>query len=315
MAAFQYKRPSAAAMEKRATQQGGQFDSFLRDEFRTYGVKKGDNAIRILPRNASEEADHYAEDIWVHFGIGPDRGAILCMQKMTNEPCAACEERSMCERRGDQEAADELKPTRRCLVWLVDRKKEEDGPVLWAMPWTVDRDIAKVAKDRETGRYYFIDDPEEGYEVYFDREGEPPQVKYVGIQLGRRPTSVRPEWLEYIAEHPLLDTLRIRTYEEVQALLSGASATEAPRPAPATERSPPPRDERPPAEEPRRAPPPEAEAKKESPWEGDKQAAEAQQEHPPAAEEHAPPAGSAAPPSGASRAAELKARFARRSAA
>ena len=48
--AFKYKRPPQEVMDKKASQQGGGFEGFLKDTYRTYGVKNGDNAIRILPR-------------------------------------------------------------------------------------------------------------------------------------------------------------------------------------------------------------------------------------------------------------------------
>jgi hypothetical protein len=226
--AFKYRRRSDESVEKRATQQGGNFQGFIKDEYRTFNPKKGDFSIRFLPRNESEQAEHYGEDIYVHYSVGPDNASVLCPAKMANEACPVCEERMRAERRGDEDAIKELAPHRRVLVWLLDRKNEDQGPLLWSMPWTVDRDISKVCKDRETGRYYFIDDPEQGYDAYFDVEGEGIQKKYSGYQLQKRASSVAAKWLEYIEKNPLLDTLRWRNYDEIRELFEG-SARAGPR--------------------------------------------------------------------------------------
>jgi hypothetical protein len=219
--AFAFKRRSAESVEARANQQGGNFEGFVLDEYKTFVPKNGDNAVRILPRDASEGADHYGEDVWVHYNIGPDKATIICPQKMANESCPVCEQRQRAERRGDEEAVKELRVVRRVLAWVIDKKNEDNGPLIWGMPWTVDRDIAKACRDRETGAFYFIDDPEEGYDVYFDRSGNPPQIDYTAFQLARRPTSVDPRILDFISTHPLLGTLRIRDYAEIQRLFSG----------------------------------------------------------------------------------------------
>jgi hypothetical protein len=248
--AFMYKRPNQEAMEKHATQQGGTFLSFIKDEYRTYSPKKGDNAVRILPRDEKEQAEHYTEEVWVHYGIGPDNGSILCPMKMAEEPCPICEERQRLEKKGDDEGAESLRVTRRALMWIVDRKNEDQGPLLWSAAWTVDRDISKQAKDRETGRYYFIDDPEEGYDVYFDRDGEGLQTKYNGFQLSRRPSRVDIKYLDFVEKNPLLDTLIFRDYDTIKKIFEGGGPAETKKPE---------EDKRPapPAEEDKRPSPPE----------------------------------------------------------
>ena len=79
--AFEYKKRSQEALDKRATQQGGDFQGFLLDDFRTYAVKKGDNWIRFLPPTF-DGATHYGMDVWVHYGIGPDNASAICIASM-----------------------------------------------------------------------------------------------------------------------------------------------------------------------------------------------------------------------------------------
>jgi hypothetical protein len=188
--AFQYKKRDAGAWEKRASQQGGDYQGFIVDEAKVYTPKKGDNFVRILPPTF-ENADHYGIDVWVHYGIGPDRASAICLQKMKNMPCPLCEARARAERGGDEDLAGELKPSRRVMVYMLDRKDEAAGPQVWSMPWTLDREVCKISRDKRTGQVYAIDDPNEGYDLSFEREGEGMMVKYAGIQLSRRPSSRR----------------------------------------------------------------------------------------------------------------------------
>lgn len=215
---FQYKPRNQESWEKREKQSAGNFIGFILDSLDTYTVRKGENWTRILPPTWAEAA-HYGMDIWVHYGIGPQNASVLCLLKMKNQPCPACEGRAIAEDEGKEELAKELKPTRRVLVWMIDRK-DEKKPLLWPMAWTVDRDISKIARDRQTGELYQLDHPEEGFDISFDVEGEAQTRKYTGFQLARRASSVAEAHLTYVVEHPLPDCLIWRNYSEVMELLA-----------------------------------------------------------------------------------------------
>lgn len=217
---FRYQQRSNDDWERRASQQGGNFQSYVSDEFRLYAIKKGENCIRILPPTW-EGAKHYGMDVWTHFSVGPDKATVLCPSKMAEQPCPVCEARAQAEKRGDEDAAKEMRPNRRVLVWVIDRKDEDKGPLVWGMPWTLDRDISKVCRDRMTGKFYFVDDPAEGFDVYFDRDGDGIGTKYTGVQLARRATSVDEDWLTFIQAHPLPDVLLVRDYNEIKKLFDG----------------------------------------------------------------------------------------------
>jgi len=233
MRGFTYQPRTDEDWEKRTSQQGGGFQGYISDEYRTYSLKKGDNAVRILPPTW-EGARHYGMDIHVHFSVGPDKASVLCPYRMAEQPCPLCEIRARAEKQGDEDLAKELRPSKRVLVWVIDRKDEDKGPVVWGMPWTLDRDISKVSRDRTTGKFYFVDHPDEGFDIYFDREGEGIGTKYTGVQLARRATSVDEHWIEYVQEHPLPETLLVRDYNEIKELYEGTRATE-------TKEEPPPR--------------------------------------------------------------------------
>lgn len=218
---FQYQPRSQEAWQKAAS--GKNFDGFIKDQFETYSPKK-DNWIRILPPTW-ENPQHYGITIWVHYGIGPNRGSVLCLKRMQNQPCPVCEAQARAEAAGREKDANDFKPTPRVLAWIIDRhEKEKKVPKAWAMPKTkVDLEICQICKDRITGELYMIDDPTNGYDVTFGKEGEMLTTNYTGFQLARRSTTVEDDYLNFVIDHPLPTILNWRTYEEVQILFEGAT--------------------------------------------------------------------------------------------
>lgn len=217
---FQYRRRDPDAWDKRANQQGGEFQGIIKDDFKTFTPAKGDNFLRILPPTW-EDATHYGLDVYVHYGIGPERASALCISKMGGHRCPICEASIKAEKAGDDELAKELKSGKRVLVWMFDRKDEQKGPMLWSMPWTLDRDFAKLARDPRSGEIYTLDDPDDGYDISFEKTGEKQQTKYIGSQIARKPSSVPQDFIDYVVEFPIPTTLVYRTYDELRKLYEG----------------------------------------------------------------------------------------------
>lgn len=218
---FQYKARSAESYDKRANQSGSQFISVIRDDINTFSAKKGDNVFRILPPTW-EEPEHYGYDIWVHFGVGPTEGTVLCPSRMKKQRCPICEFQAKAEADG-REDADDFAPRRRVCIWLIDRKAEkpEEAVCVWTMPWTVDRDISKFCKDRETGELYQIDNPANGYDVYLDKSGEKAHTKYLVTQLSRRPSPTDSKAVQAAIDNPIPSVLIWRSYEEIKEIFEG----------------------------------------------------------------------------------------------
>ena len=229
---FTYHRRTAADVEKRAKQQGGAFESYIRDDIPVYKVKEGTNIIRILPP-PTRDYDHFAIDVFTHFGIGVGKNTYLCLNKMRDEPCPVCEEHarllaSFGGRQLSDADKDELRPYnpgKRSMMYVIDRKDEDKGPQVWPAPWTLDRDIGHHMQDRTTGEILWIDDPETGYDVDFSREGTGLKTKYVGLAIARRSSPLHRseekmnEWLNYISANPLRDILQFRDYERIHKAL------------------------------------------------------------------------------------------------
>jgi hypothetical protein len=252
----------AKTMEKRATRQGGNFKGIIKDDCKTWRPAKGDNCVRILPPTW-EDPDHYGIDVYVHYNVGPDKATVLCLNQMKHKPCPICQAKVRADREKDEDLAKQLAARSQTLVWMVDIKDKAKGPMVWAMAYTVERDIAKLSKDRQTGELYLLDHPDEGYNISFDRDGEGLHTKYSGWQLGRRPTSIEPEWLDYVMEYPLPECLVWRDYDEVKELFEGGSDDDKPEPEPAPRT----RRKAAPEPEPEVEPEPEAKAEPETPWE------------------------------------------------
>jgi hypothetical protein len=220
---FQYRARTAQDLEKRQQQSGSDFIGVVSDRFKTYSNKDGNNYIRCLPPTW-DEPEHYGLDIYVHYNVGPENAAVMCLAKMKNTPCAVCDARVKLERAGDQEGADEIKATKRVAMWILDRleqNKKEEEPLVWICAWTIDRDIVNISQDPRTREVLLIDHPDDGWDVSFIKTGKGRSTKYTGFQLARRPSSVPDNVLDYIQDNPLPNVFLWHTYDEANAIYEG----------------------------------------------------------------------------------------------
>ena len=193
---YEYSSRSPDAMKKRGDQSGGDFDKYLSDDVKAYKVADGDNIIRFLPPTWNKP-EHFGLDIYLHYGVGPDRQSYLCLLKMKEEPCPICEERARAQKDGDEKYAKDLEAKKRVLVYLIDRNNEKAGVQAWGMPWTVDRDICKISVDKRSGETLELDNPEDGYDVEFEKKGAKDRTEYLGIAVSRRSSELgKEEWLD-----------------------------------------------------------------------------------------------------------------------
>ena len=217
---FEYKKRTKEQVQKRAEQQSGDFKSIFKDGVKVWKPKKGDNAIRILPATW-EEPEHYALDVHIHYGVGADEERVLALHEMLGEEDPIRELRMEFEGNGEKELAKACRPGRACAMWIVDMDNEEEGAQIFLAPQTVDAGIAQVSIDKRSGEMFDIDDPEDGYEVYFTKQGEGMNTKYVGFQLARNPSEVCEEALEHAIDNPIPDILAYLEYEEIEKMITG----------------------------------------------------------------------------------------------
>ena len=223
---FKYKPRTPEQVEKRLNRTGGSFQSFLHDDYKVFKPKVGDNFIRFLPPTW-DDAEHWGYEVHVHYSVGPERGSVLCLSKMFGKKCPICEEQAAARKANDEERAKELSPRLQVVSWVMDMKDTAAGPMLWSIGFRMDSDFIKLTRDRESGELLQIDNPEEGYNVSFQREGTTQTTtRYSGFQTSRKPSAIEEGWLEYVVEHPVPSTLVHRDYDEVRKLFEGNDATE-----------------------------------------------------------------------------------------
>lgn len=229
---FVYRQRSKKDVKKRASQQGGAFDSTVKSNFNSFRPKEGDFRVRILPPTW-DDADHYGIDVWQHFSIGADEQSYLCPKKMKDKDCCICDEYEDAKREGDDEYSKDIKPTRRVAVWVIDRDNESEGPKVWVMPWTMDRDFTQLAVDKHSGEVLFIDNPQKGYDIEFSKNGKGLKTKYTGVQIARRSTPLSDsdrrieKWLKYISENPLPKVLNWYDQEHVAKVFAGSKSSKS----------------------------------------------------------------------------------------
>jgi hypothetical protein len=227
---FEYKPRTVSDIDRRINQQGGAREGFIRSDIKVWTPKE-ENVIRILPPAKSwQDKGHYGYEVFVHYGIGADNSAFLCLEQMKGENCPICDERIRADQAGEEEIAKELRPAKRVAMYIIDRKSEKSGPQIWVAPWTVDRDISALCKDPKTGGILNIDDPnpDGGYDVSFNRgKNSGGFFEYTGIQIDRRPSPLSDDddqaqaWLEYIERNPIPEVLVFADKRHIAKVFSG----------------------------------------------------------------------------------------------
>jgi len=218
---FKYKKRDDSTIKKRAAQTGfAASDGYISDEVTLFTPHDGDNLLRVIPPTW-ENADHYGMDLFVHYGIGPDRASYLCLDAHKNEACPVCDARNAAEAEGDEELVKELRATKRVAFYLLDRDAEKDGILLWAAPWTIDRDLCQLCTDKRTGESYPLDDPEDGYDFEFTRTGKGIGTKYSGIQIGRNPCELdNEEAMDFAVANPIPEMLKFYDYDHIKEVVA-----------------------------------------------------------------------------------------------
>lgn len=228
MAKFKYRERSREEVDRRAAQQGGLYDNYFKPHIPAPFTPQKDNLIRFLPPTW-EGAEHYGLDIWIHYNIGADNQAYLCLDKNPagGGNCPLCAETARAQKAGDDDYASKIKAVKRVLVWVIDRDNEKDGPKPWASAWTIDRDISALTIDKRSGEVLLIDHPQKGYDVEFRKDGKGERTRYTAFAIARKSTPLsddektEEEWLDYITENPLPSILNFYSAEHIQKVFDG----------------------------------------------------------------------------------------------
>jgi len=258
-----------AALRTNKSQNRVGYDSPWSREIKAFKPNSGKNSLRFLP---FPDQGHYALSVMVHYGVGPDNAAYLCLDQ--NEggegDCPICAEANRLRREAKllpegpkrdalNDQAYKIKAKERRLVLLIDRDNEAEGIQYWAMPYSIDKNLIELAEDSDSGEPYFIaglfDGQEmidDGHDIMFRKDGERMQTKYTGEQIRpqKSPLSDSParekEWLEQLAQISKEDLVRFYSEDHIRKVFLGegtapaapAPAAPAPAPAPVQEAAP-----------------------------------------------------------------------------
>lgn len=214
-------------INERANRSTGGFDKFLKPKYKTFTPKVGKNLVRICPPPTGETK--YGLDIYVNYQIGVDNQSYLSLSRMLSKPDPIAEARRVAEEEQDEERMKALRPTPRVLLWIIDRNSEDEGPMLWACPATLEKEIAGLCVDDDTKDIILIDSPESGCDISFTKEGAQRNTKYNMVKIRKEsplhedPAIVQ-EWQEFIDANALPDTLQYYDYKHIKRVFGGAGA-------------------------------------------------------------------------------------------
>ncbi len=224
---FRYQKRDKETLKERANMKGGNYDTFVKPKFKQWKPKEGKNLIRILPPTW-KGARHYGYDIYVNFNIGADNQSYLSLSKHEQGSDPLAEARREAQSEGDKVLAKALNPSRRILYWMIDRNDEEEGPLLWAAPFTFDKSLANLCIDEDTRDVIFIDGMADGHDVRFYREGtglnttyDPSKMKVLKASNIHEDEGLEQEWLDFINANPIPDTLNFYDYDHIKATFDG----------------------------------------------------------------------------------------------
>lgn len=230
---FQYKPRTYEATVARAESSGR--DTFIKGSVRFLKLAPNDNQLRILPATFPQTPgkEHYGIDLWVHYNVGPNSDSFLCPLKH-GEKGAYCPICNMIPSATTDDEKYALKPTHRVLAYFINRAKEDEGPVVWAMPWSkVDQLILNASVDKISKQIFAPDDPINGFDIIITKTGQMRNTQYM-VNMARvsSPLSVDAAkanaWLEYAAKNPLPDILQVYDGDYIAQVFGGGAQPPAP---------------------------------------------------------------------------------------
>jgi hypothetical protein len=228
---FHYEPRKQEDMEQHANRRTSRFDTLFDEKFREFRAHAGANYVRILPATWKNKK-HYGFEFWAHRFVGSENGNYPCPRKMKDQRCSVCEAHRIAVKDGDEEEARKLAVKNVFAYWVIDREADsanKNRPQIWVVTNLMDKDIMGLTLDRQKKSFLYIEHPEQGYDLSFNREGQGLSTRYTSFQFDRDPSPISRDGrtqdsiLEFITEHPLPDLLHWYDADHLDSVMFGTA--------------------------------------------------------------------------------------------
>jgi hypothetical protein len=230
---FLKKRTEVMKQKKDETFSGGR-DYIFKTKVAMFSPKDGENVIRCLP-GAWEDAYVPWMEAFIHYQIGANNSQFLCPAKMLKRPCPICEEhKNLLDSGKNPEEVRSLQPQLRAICWVIDRAEEAKGPQIWVMPYTkIAKEIITHSFSRKTGEPVFVDNPENGWDIIFNKAGKLKNTQYSGLRKDDEASPLHSDeevinkWLDFVSKNVIPEMLQYKDYDYIKEALHGLTPEDA----------------------------------------------------------------------------------------
>jgi len=178
----------------------------------------------LVKRGEAEIGEQdYIMDFYVHRGVGPAEKSVLCLKNTYGKPCPICEYAASLRKKGKEEEAKALKPSRRAAYNIEDLKEPGKLKVFETSHYLFEKELIEEARDDDEGGFIDFADPEEGMEIKFraskTTKGNMEFTEFKSFAFEDRDEPISKELLDSAISFDEL--LTVPTYEEVEKILYG----------------------------------------------------------------------------------------------
>jgi hypothetical protein len=178
----------------------------------------------LVKRGEAEIGEQdYIMDFYVHRGVGPAEKSVLCLKNTYGKPCPICEYAASLRKKGKEEEAKALKPSRRAAYNIEDLKEPGKIKVFETSHYLFEKELIEEARDDDDGGFIDFADPEEGMEIKFraskTTKGNVEFMEFKSFAFEDRDEPISEELLD--AAISFDELLTVPTYEEVEKILYG----------------------------------------------------------------------------------------------
>lgn len=244
MGKFKFEPVPSEALEK-ATQKGGDYDSYMSGVVKFVKVDEGEHTFRVMPRtwDAKQFGPYWYVEGWIHRDIGPDKGSYLCPLKMNGDACPLCEAIAELDSESDKEYIDKIRAKIQYFAYIIDRSAPKDGVKAWRFGVKLRRNLTMRCQDKKTKEWLQISDPDEGYDISFRRTGQGLGTEYVGEEVDRDSSPLSEKatqqeaWMQFVIDNPLPEQFVFQEYEYLEKVFRGKGGTKQDRADDAADRA------------------------------------------------------------------------------